>query len=118
MKCKIHRCNCRKLWSVQNRKKKIIANSVLLNGTWTTELKPDRDLDPKGFVITNNIDDIIINPPVELVNQFIKVAKLFYDKKKVNFNIEFGEYLLFSEDGICYILIKRFTAKDTSLRDD
>ena len=106
MKCKIHRCNCRKIWSVQSRKTRITAKSVLLNGTWTTELKPERRLDPKGFVITNRTQDIITNPPMEIMGQFIKVAKLIYDKKSVNFNVSFGEYLFFAEDGNCYILIK------------
>jgi hypothetical protein len=83
-----------------------MAKSVLLNGNWTTELKPERRLNPRGFVITNEAHDIIENPPIELVNQFIKVTKLIYDKKTVNFNITSGEYLFFAEDGTCYILLK------------
>jgi len=106
MKYKIHRCNCRQLWSIQNRKSKFIAGSLLLNGTWTAELKPERKCNPKGFVTTNMGQDIIINPAVELVEQFVKVTKLIYDKENVNFNIQFGEYLYFAEDGTCYILKK------------
>ncbi|WP_462411730.1 hypothetical protein [Neobacillus sp. Marseille-QA0830] len=106
MKSKIHRCNCRNVWSVQNRKKKTIAKSVLLNGTWTTELKPERRYNPRGFVISNRTQDIITNPPAELINQFTKVAKLIYDKKNINFNIQFGEYLYFDQDGTCYVLQK------------
>lgn len=106
MKYKIHRCNCRKVWSVQNRKSKFTASSLLLNGTWTAELKPKRKGNPKGFVTTKNSQDIIFNPSVELVGQFVKVAKLIYDKENVNFNIKFGEYLYFAEDGSCFILKK------------
>jgi hypothetical protein len=107
MKYKIHRCNCRNIWSVQCRKKKITAKSVLLNGNWTTELKPERSLNPKGFVITDQAQNIIENPSLELIDRFIKVTKLIYDKKTVNFNINSGKYLFFAEDGTCYILLKK-----------
>ncbi|MDN3018361.1 hypothetical protein PH210_19460 [Paenibacillus sp. BSR1-1] len=106
MKCKIHRCNCRKVWSIQNRKTRTIANTVLLNGEWFAELKPERKCNPKGFVISNKIQDIIFNPDYELVNQFHKVAKLIYDKENVDFNILKGKYLYFAEDGSCYLLKK------------
>jgi hypothetical protein len=106
MKYKIHRCNCRKIWTIQNRKTKVTANTVLLNGTWTAELKPERKSEPKGFVITNKSQDIIFNPAGELVEQFIKVTKLIYDKDNVNFNIKYGEFLYFAEDGSCFILKK------------
>jgi hypothetical protein len=107
MKFKIHRCNCRKIWSVQSRNKKITAKSILLTGNWTTELKPERRLNPRGFVITKHPQDIIENPSNELVDQFIKMTKLIYDKKTVTFNVESGEYLFFAEDGTCFILLKR-----------
>jgi len=106
MKWKIHRCNCRKIWSIQNRKKKIIAKSILLNGNWTTEVKPNRRVDPKGFVITNDTHDIIIDPPIELLTQFKKATKLIYNKNTVEFNIKYGEFLWFEEDGSCYLLNK------------
>lgn len=106
MKFKIHRCNCRKLWSVQTRKTKFTAFSVLLDGSWSTELKPARKYNPKGFVIANGKQDLIVNPATELVEKFEKVAKLIYDKKNVNFNVNQGESLFFAEDGTCYILKK------------
>lgn len=108
MKSKIHRCNCRNIWSVQNRKMNITASTLLLNGKWNAELKPERRCDPKGFVITNRSHDIILNPPIEIVDQFVKEAKLIYDKKNVNFNIKYGEFLYFAEDGTCYILKKNY----------
>ncbi|MBV7506600.1 hypothetical protein KW850_15150 [Bacillus sp. sid0103] len=106
MKFKIHRCNCRKLWSIQTRKSKFTALSLLLDGSWGTELKPQRKYNPKGFVTTNTKQDIIVNPPIEAVAKFEKVAKLIYDKKNVNFNVNQGESLFFSEDGTCYLLKK------------
>lgn len=106
MKCKIHRCNCRKVWSIQNRKTKTIATTVLLNGEWFAELKPERKCNPKGFVVTNQNQDIIINPNQEFIGQFQRIAKLIYDKEKVDFNILKGKYLYFAEDGTCYILKK------------
>ncbi|MGG3468733.1 hypothetical protein ABES02_14785 [Neobacillus pocheonensis] len=106
MKCKIHRCNCRKVWSLQNRKTKTTANTVLLNGEWFAELKPERKCNPKGFVVTNQNQDIIINPNQEFIGQFQRIAKLIYDKEKVDFNILKGKYLYFAEDGTCYILKK------------
>lgn len=106
MKFKIHRCNCRKLWSVQTRKTKFTACSVLLEGSWSTELKPERKYNPKGFVTTHGKQDIIVNPPIEVVEKFEKIAKLIYDKKNVNFNVNEGESLFFAEDGTCYILKK------------
>ncbi|MCM3116413.1 hypothetical protein M3610_14000 [Neobacillus sp. MER 74] len=104
MKFKIHRCNCRKLWSIQTRKTKFTAISVLVDGRWGTELKPQRKYNPKGFVTTNAKQDIIVNPTVEEVGKFEKVAKLIYDKKNVNFNVHQGESLFFAEDGTCYLL--------------
>jgi hypothetical protein len=106
MKYKIHRCNCRKVWSVQNRKTKTIASSLLLIGQWKTELKPERKHNPKGFVITHHSQEIIFNPSHELIGQYERVDKLHYDKKKVVFNVNHGEYLHFTEEGICYILKK------------
>jgi hypothetical protein len=106
MKCKIHRCNCREIWSIQNRKTHSTASTVLLNGNWIAELKPERRSNPKGFVTTNRREDIIFNPASELLESFIKVAKLIYDKKSVDFNVKHGEYLYFAEDGTCYILKK------------
>ncbi|MCM2532621.1 hypothetical protein NDK43_09780 [Neobacillus pocheonensis] len=107
MKYKIHRCNCREIWSVQNRKTKFTVSSLLLNGKWIAELKPERRCNPKGFVTTNSSDDLIFNPAIELVEQFIKVEKLIYDKQTVNFNVKHGTYLYFAEDGTCHILIKK-----------
>ncbi|MGG1396772.1 hypothetical protein ABE288_02795 [Bacillus salipaludis] len=107
MKSKIHRCNCRKIWSVQNRKSRVTASSVLLNGTWTTELKPERKCNPKGFVTTRKSGEIIFNPTNDQVEQFVKVAKLLYDKENVHFNIDQGECLYFAEDGTCYVLRKK-----------
>jgi hypothetical protein len=106
MKSKIHRCNCRKVWSIQNRKTKVTANSILLTGEWYAELKPERRCDPKGFVTTKRSHEIIFNPSLNYIENFIKVEKLIYDKKNVNFNIKNGKYLLFAEDGTCYILEK------------
>ena len=104
MKSKIYRCNCRDLWSIQNRKTKTTARTVLLKGKWTTELKPERKSDPKGFVSTNRSHDLIINPPSEYVAEFKKVTQLIYDKTNVNFNVKHGDYLYFAEDGGCFIL--------------
>jgi hypothetical protein len=106
MKFKIHRCNCRKLWSVQTRKTKFTAFSVLLEGSWGTELKPHRKYNPKGFVTTHVEQGIIVNPSIDEVKKFEKIAKLIYDKKNVNFNVNHGEYLFFAEDGTCYLLKK------------
>lgn len=106
MKCKIHRCNCRKVWSIQNRKSKITAQSILLIGEWFTELKPERRCEPKGFVSTKMSREIIYNPTDKYLENFKIVDKLIYDKKNVNFNIKNGKCLFFAEDGTCYILKK------------
>ncbi|WP_066365333.1 hypothetical protein [Neobacillus fumarioli] len=105
MKSKIYRCNCRKAWSIQNRKLKTTARTILLHGEWAAELKPDRKTDPKGFIATNQT--IIMNPEEEVMVQFEKVAKLLYDKERVDFNIPSGKDLYFAEDGACYIIRKR-----------
>ena len=54
------------------QKTHITASTVLLNGTWNAELKPNRRRNPKGFVITNRWQDIILDPPIELVEQFVR----------------------------------------------
>ncbi|MBT2755453.1 hypothetical protein J7E71_05705 [Mesobacillus foraminis] len=104
MKCRIYRCNCRMVWSVQTRRGKITAQSILLTGEWTTELRPDRSCNPKGFVTTLQSRDIIVDPDLGLVKPFEKASKLIYDKHLVEFNISQGKYLFFAEDGSCYIL--------------
>lgn len=104
MKSKIHRCNCRNTWTVQNRKRSITANTMLLDGKWYVELKPERKSNPKGFVVTDRSEDIILNPPEQLVEGFDKIKKLVYDKENVFFNVHHGEYLYFADDGACYIL--------------
>ncbi len=85
---------------------RITAKTVLLNGNWMSEIKPNRISNPKGYVTTSKIQDIILNPDTELVAQYNKEAKLIYDKKNVHFNVNSGKYLFFAEDGACYILTK------------
>lgn len=104
MKCKIHRCNCRKVWSIQNRKSKIPAQSILLIGEWFIELKPERRCEPKGFVATMTSQQIIYNPTNQFMEKFLIIDKLIYDKKNVNFNIKKGKCLFFAENGTCFIL--------------
>ncbi|WP_010676782.1 hypothetical protein [Bacillus timonensis] len=104
MKSKIHRCNCRNTWTVQNRKRSLTADTMLLNGKWYVELKPERTYNPKGFVATDNSEEIIINPSEQLIKRFDKIKKLVYDKENVTFNVNHGEYLYFAYDGACYIL--------------
>ncbi|MFB3165292.1 hypothetical protein ABLO26_28465 [Neobacillus sp. 179-J 1A1 HS] len=106
MKSKIHRCNCRKVWSIQNRKFKITVHSILLTGEWFAELKPERKCEPKGFVTTKKSQEIVYNPTSKNLENFTIVDKLIYDKKNVNFNIKNGKCLYFAEDGTCYILNK------------
>ncbi|WP_318502824.1 hypothetical protein [Bacillus sp. T3] len=106
MKAKIHRCNCRNTWSIQNRKTKMTAKSVLLNGEWAVELKPERHRNPKGFVAAKDSRQIILNPSRELLEQYKIVTKLIYDKYRVNFNFNNGNDLFFAEDGACYLVHK------------
>jgi hypothetical protein len=104
MKSKIHRCNCRNIWTVKNRKYTMTVDTMLLNGKWYVELKPERRCNPKGFVATDRSEEIILNPPNELISNFDKVEKLIYNKDNVFFNVHDGEFLYFAEDGACYIL--------------
>ncbi|MFD0049694.1 hypothetical protein ACFVHQ_10240 [Actinomycetes bacterium NPDC127524] len=109
MKGKIHRCNCQQLWSVQTRKSKITAQTVLLQGEWLTEVKPWRTSNPKGFVSTPYSENIIINPADELLENFEPEEKLLYDRHRVWFNLTAGEHLYFARDGSCYVLKIRTT---------
>ncbi|WP_147535490.1 hypothetical protein [Bacillus marasmi] len=106
MKVRIHRCNCRKIWAIQTRKVKQTANSVLLIDQWNTELKPDRRVNPKGFVTTKDCNSIVLNPANELLENYIKITKLVFNKEEVSFNFTNGRNLFFSEDGACYLLSK------------
>jgi mRNA deadenylase 3'-5' endonuclease subunit Ccr4 len=107
MKSKIYRCNCRKIWSIQNRKSNLVARSILLNGAWSTEIKPERNCNPKGFVTTKRSQEILINPVSEIVEGFEKKQKLIFDKVNIHFNLNHGEFLYFAEDGTCYLLVKK-----------
>ncbi|MEH7223644.1 hypothetical protein V7112_07470 [Bacillus sp. JJ1566] len=80
------------------------ANTMLLNGKWYVELKPEKKSNPKGFVVTDYSEDIIINPSEQLMKRFDKITKLLYDKENMFFNVLYGEYLYFADDGACYIL--------------
>lgn len=79
----------------------------MIRGKWVAEVKPERKKEPKGFVTTNGADEIILNPTAQVVEQYVKVKKLIYDKRKVLFNVEHGEYLYFAENGTCFILKSR-----------
>ncbi|PKR83323.1 hypothetical protein [Heyndrickxia camelliae] len=104
MKSKIHRCNCRNMWRVQSRKRSITAYTMFLNGKWYVELKPERKSNPKGFVVTDRGENIIINPPDPFMESFDKLQQLVYDKENVSFNVHHGKYLYFEDDGACYLL--------------
>ena len=82
------------------------ARSILLIDGWHTELKPVRKKNPKGFVVTNESKNIILNPEDDSLINYIKIAKLIYNKVDVCFNITEGKHLFFAEDGSCYILKK------------
>lgn len=104
MKSIIYRCNCRKLWSIQNRKRKQTAQSILLIGDWTTEIKPERSRNPKGFVATTESRKLVLNPSIELIEKYIKITKLMYNPADVSFNIISGRNLYFTEEGACFLL--------------
>ena len=107
MKCQIYRCNCRGIWTIQNRNRKVTVESLLLNGKWSIELKPHRRRNPKGFVVPSNPQDIILHPNQATLKKFNKGIKLIYDKDAITFNIDNGQYLFFAEDGACYLLNKQ-----------
>ncbi|MCP8970325.1 hypothetical protein [Ectobacillus ponti] len=103
MKHTIHRCNCRKVWTVQNRKRRVTASSILLDGSWSVEVKPQRRCNPKGFVVAKQ-QSVILHPPPELIAEFIVSGQLLYNKEQVAFNVQTGEGLYFAADGACYLL--------------
>lgn len=107
LKAKIYRCNCRNLWSIQNRKMKLTANSILLIGEWLTECKPKRNCNPKGFVTTTECRNIVVDPSAELLKNYIKITKLVYNKAEVSFNFNNGSHLFFNEEGACYLITKK-----------
>lgn len=93
------------MWTSHTYKSCAKAGTILVFGEWRTEVKPQRRSNPKGWVVADHID-VILNPEKHLINQFHKTHKLLYNKEEVSFNIQYGKYLLFDEEGCTLLHMK------------
>jgi hypothetical protein len=71
-------------------------------GEWSTEVKPSRKSNPRGWVVTDHAR-VLLNPSNDILNKFKVIGVLHYDKDDVSFNVNSGGYLLFNDKG-CFIL--------------
>lgn len=104
MKNIIHWNKHKKMWTSHTYKSCTQASVILVTGAWTTETKPNRKTNPRGWIVTDHTN-VIIEPSQEQLFPLVKTKQLFYDKTKFNFNIQEGTMLLFDSEG-CF-LIKR-----------
>ena len=105
MKNKVHYCKRFKMWTSHTYKSCTKAQVVLVTGKWKTEVKPEKQSNPRGWIYADH-SKIKINPNENDLVGFKKTNKLIYDKKNMSFNINHGDYLLFDNDGFCYLLEK------------
>ena len=75
---------------------------ILIMGAWRTERKPLKKANPRGWIVCDH-SQVIVNPPAELLDQYIRTKQVFYDKHKIEFNVNEGMHLLFDEAG-CFLL--------------
>jgi hypothetical protein len=94
----------KKMWTSHTYKSCAKSVTILINGKWFVETKPNKKDNPRGWVVTDHTN-VIINPSEELLSQFKKIDRVYYDKKNVSFSHEQGEYILFDKEG-CFILEK------------
>jgi hypothetical protein len=102
MKNIVHWCMAKKMWTSHTYKSCAKADSVLILGGWTTETKPNRKANPKGWVVTDHTN-VVLNPTPEQLSYFRKEARLIYNKEAVSFSEAEGTCLLFDNEG-CFIL--------------
>jgi hypothetical protein len=102
MKSITHWNKQKKQWTTHTYKGCTIAPKILVVGDWSTEIKPQRKTNPKGWIVSDN-EQVIVNPKDELLSKFIKKEKLAYDKHNMEFSHNQGKHLLFDEDG-CFIV--------------
>lgn len=98
MKNIIHYCKQKKAWTSHTYKECTKAPSILVKGGWSTEVRPERKTNPRGWIVTNHTN-VIINPVCEEVTSYKLKQKLIYDKVNMTFNINQGQALLFNEEG-------------------
>jgi hypothetical protein len=79
-------------------------DSILVVGKWSTEVKPERKDNPRGWVRCDHIQ-VTHNPSQEAMEQYVKTQKLIYDKTLMEFNITEGNGLFCDKDG-CWLLDK------------
>jgi hypothetical protein len=104
IKYRIHWNLIKKQWTGHTYKSCINPDVILVTGEWTTELKPNRKTNPRGFVICDS-DDVIHNPEADILNQYIKIRKLTYNKQNISFNYNAGNYLMCDSSG-CWLMEK------------
>lgn len=102
MKNIIHWCKPKKMWTSHTYKSCAKSPTILINGNWHTETKPNKKDNPRGWIVTDHTN-VIINPSEEILESFRVTDKLTYDKSKIEFNINEGNYLLFNNNG-CFLL--------------
>lgn len=102
MKNIVHYCQHKKMWTSHTYKSCAKAPSVLITGGWSTEIKPQRKTNPRGWVVADHTQ-VHLNPDDALLEAYSKAQPLVYDKHNMRFNVEAGEAILFDDRG-AYIL--------------
>lgn len=102
MKNIIHWNTQKKIWTSHTYKGCEWAATILINGPWKAECKPEKESNPRGWIVSTK-EDVTLNPSEDILRGFIKRERLVYQKEQVEFNINEGQALLFDEDG-CHLL--------------
>lgn len=105
MKNIVHWCKPKKMWTSHTYKSCAKSPTILINGNWSTETKPDKKANPRGWVVADHTS-VVVSPSASELAQFVKKERVYYDKKAVSFTHIEGEYLLFDEEG-CFVLERR-----------
>lgn len=102
MKAIIHWCKRKNMWTIHTYKSCNKVTSLLVNGLWTTEVKPNKKSNPRGWVSTDQ-SFVIPNPSKEALAKFKISDKLVFNKIDIVFNISHGNALYFMNKE-CFVL--------------
>lgn len=101
MKSIVHWCQPKKMWTHHTYNSCMKNPYILIKGGWSTEVKPKRKTNPRGWVVTQHNQVSVPNQAEvqKLLKKIHPSNKLLYDKNTMSFNISSGETIIFTPEG-------------------
>lgn len=95
----------KKTWTSHIYKSCTHPSVILVEGEWSTEVKPNKKSNPRGWVICDHTQ-VTHDPSKKLLQQFSKTEQLTYDKINMKFNITEGDGLICDSTG-CWLVERK-----------